>query len=116
MILQAKHLTKRYGNYTAVDDIQLQFEKGSFNAILGPNSAGKSTTISMLIGLKKPTKGQIRYTPNTKIEVVFQASVLDDMLTVRENLTSSCPPCLAGSWELGQYDCFTFLPKCQQGI
>lgn len=87
MILQAKHLTKRYGDYMAVDDIQLEFEKGSFNAILGPNGAGKSTTISMLIGLKKPTKGQIRYALNTKIGVVFQASVLDEMLTVRENLT-----------------------------
>ena len=87
MILQAKHLTKRYGDHMAVDDIQLEFEKGSFNAILGPNGAGKSTTISMLIGLKKPTKGQIRYAPNTKIGVVFQASVLDEMLTVRENLT-----------------------------
>ena len=87
MILQAKHLTKRYGDYMAVDDIQLEFEKGSFNAILGPNGAGKSTTISMLIDLKKPTKGQIRYAPNTKIGVVFQASVLDEMLTVRENLT-----------------------------
>ena len=87
MILQAKHLTKCYGNHMAVDDIQLEFEKGSFNAILGPNGAGKSTTISMLIGLKKPTKGQIRYAPNTKIGVVFQASVLDEMLTVRENLT-----------------------------
>lgn len=76
MILQAKHLTKRYGDYMAVDDIQLEFEKGSFNAILGPNGAGKSTTISMLIGLKKPTKGQIRYALNTKIGVVFQASVL----------------------------------------
>ena len=87
MILQAKHLTKRYGDHMAVDDIQLEFEKGSFNAILGPNGAGKSTTISMLIGLKKPTKGQIRYAPNTKIGVVFQSSVLDEMLTVRENLT-----------------------------
>ena len=87
MILQANHLTKRYGNYTAVDDIQLQFEKGSFNAILGPNGAGKSTTISMLIGLKEATQGQVLYAPNTKIGVVFQASVLDEMLTVRENLT-----------------------------
>ena len=87
MILQAKHLTKRYGNYTAVDDVQLQFEKGSFNAILGPNGAGKSTTISMLIGLKEPTQGQVLYAPNTKLGVVFQASVLDEMLTVRENLT-----------------------------
>ena len=87
MILQAKNISKRYGNYLAVNDIHLQFEKGTFNAILGPNGAGKSTTISMLIGLKQPTKGEVIYEPGTKIGVVFQTSVLDEMLTVRENLT-----------------------------
>ena len=87
MILQAKNISKRYGNYLAVDHIHLQFEKGTFNAILGPNGAGKSTTISMLIGLKQPTQGDIIYEPGTKIGVVFQTSVLDEMLTVRENLT-----------------------------
>ena len=87
MILQAKNISKRYGNHLAVDHIHLQFEKGSFNAILGPNGAGKSTTISMLIGLKEPTQGEIIYEPGTKIGVVFQTSVLDEMLTVRENLT-----------------------------
>ena len=86
MILQAKNISKRYGNYLAVNDIHLQFEKGTFNAILGPNGAGKSTTISMLIGLKQPTQGEIIYEPGTKIGVVFQTSVLDEMLTVRENL------------------------------
>ena len=87
MILPAKNISKRYGNHLAVDHIHLQFEKGTFNAILGPNGAGKSTTISMLIGLKQPTKGEIIYEPGTKIGVVFQTSVLDEMLTVRENLT-----------------------------
>lgn len=87
MILQAKNISKRYGNHLAVDHIHLQFEKGTFNAILGPNGAGKSTTISMLIGLKEPTQGDIIYEPGTKIGVVFQTSVLDEMLTVRENLT-----------------------------
>lgn len=87
MILQAKGLTKNYGNYAAVRNINLEFKKGSFNAILGPNGAGKSTTISMLIGLKRATNGQIIYSPNTRIGVVFQSSVLDEMLTVRENLT-----------------------------
>ena len=86
MILQAKNISKRYGNHLAVDHIHLQFEKGTFNAILGPNGAGKSTTISMLIGLKQPTQGDIIYEPGTKIGVVFQTSVLDEMLTVRENL------------------------------
>ena len=87
MILQAKNISKRYGNHLAVDHIHLQFEKGTFNAILGPNGAGKSTTISMLIGLKQPTQGEIIYEPGAKIGVVFQTSVLDEMLTVRENLT-----------------------------
>ena len=87
MILQAKNISKRYGNHLVVDHIHLQFEKGTFNAILGPNGAGKSTTISMLIGLKQPTQGEIIYEPDTKIGVVFQTSVLDEMLTVRENLT-----------------------------
>lgn len=87
MILQAKNISKRYGNHLVVDHIHLQFEKGTFNAILGPNGAGKSTTISMLIGLKQPTQGEIIYEPGTKIGVVFQTSVLDEMLTVRENLT-----------------------------
>lgn len=86
MILQAKNISKRYGNHLVVDHIHLQFEKGTFNAILGPNGAGKSTTISMLIGLKQPTQGDIIYEPGTKIGVVFQTSVLDEMLTVRENL------------------------------
>lgn len=86
MILQAKNISKRYGNHLAVDNIHLQFKRGMFNAILGPNGAGKSTTISMLIGLKQPTQGDIIYEPGTKIGVVFQTSVLDEMLTVRENL------------------------------
>lgn len=87
MILQAKNISKRYGNHLAINNIHLQFEKGTFNAILGPNGAGKSTTISMLIGLKQATQGEIIYKPGTKIGVVFQTSVLDEMLTVRENLT-----------------------------
>ena len=87
MILQAKNISKRYGDHLVVDHIHLQFEKGTFNAILGPNGAGKSTTISMLIGLKQPTQGDIIYEPGTKIGVVFQTSVLDEMLTVKENLT-----------------------------
>ena len=86
MILQAKNISKRYGNHLAVDNIQLQFKRGTFNAILGPNGAGKSTTISMLIGLKPPTKGEIIYEPGAQIGMVFQTSVLDEMLTVRENL------------------------------
>ena len=62
-------------------------KKGSFNAILGPNGAGEINHHFHVNRFENPTQGQIRYAPNTKIGVVFQASVLDEMLTVRENLT-----------------------------
>ena len=70
----------------AVNDLNIQIERGSFTAILGPNGAGKSTTIQMLIGLLQPTSGQICYAEKPRLGVVFQNSVLDDRLTVLENL------------------------------
>ncbi|WP_151620618.1 ABC transporter ATP-binding protein [Streptococcus intermedius] len=86
MMLETRHLSKIYGNKRAVHDLNLQIEAGSFTAILGPNGAGKSTTIQMLTRLLQPTTGEILYNSNIKLGVVFQNSVLDDMLTVRENL------------------------------
>ena len=86
MILETRHLSKIYGNKRAVHELNLQIEAGSFTAILGPNGAGKSTTIQMLTRLLQPTTGEILYNSNIKLGVVFQNSVLDDMLTVRENL------------------------------
>ena len=86
MLVQVKNLTKVYGDKVAVNKLDIQIERGSFTAILGPNGAGKSTTIQMLIGLLQPTSGQITYTEQTKLGVVFQNSVLDVNLTVIENL------------------------------
>ena len=86
MILETRHLSKIYGNKRAVHNLNLQIEAGSFTAILGPNGAGKSTTIRMLTRLLQPTTGEILYNSNIKLGVVFQNSILDDMLTVRENL------------------------------
>ncbi|GAP02864.1 ABC transporter, ATP-binding protein-multidrug transport system [Fructobacillus pseudoficulneus] len=86
MILQTKDLTKTFAAKTAVNKINLAIQRGSLTAILGPNGAGKSTTMRMLTGLLKPTSGTITYAPKTTIGVVFQASVLDGNLTVRENL------------------------------
>jgi len=86
MLLEAQHLTKTFGEHIAVNAVDLQIEKGSFTALLGPNGAGKSTTMNMLIGLLQPTAGQVTYDHTPKLGVVFQGSVLDDILTVRENL------------------------------
>ncbi|MDO4667130.1 MAG: ABC transporter ATP-binding protein [Streptococcus sp.] len=85
-MLETKKLTKTYGNTVAVNGLDIHIKRGSFTAILGPNGAGKSTTIQMLIGLLQPTSGSINYAEKTKLGVVFQNSVLDGMLTVKENL------------------------------
>jgi len=54
------HLTKKFGSFTAVDDISLAVQPGEIFGFLGPNGAGKTTTIKMLAGLLKPDKGEIQ--------------------------------------------------------
>lgn len=56
--IEIKQLTKKFGNFTAVDNITLQVNKGEIFGFLGPNGAGKSTLIRMLCGLLLPTTGQ----------------------------------------------------------
>jgi ABC-2 type transport system ATP-binding protein len=58
-IIAARGLTKRFGAFTAVDDLTLAVEPGTIFAFLGANGSGKSTTIRMLIGLLRPTAGAI---------------------------------------------------------
>ncbi|MEK7521918.1 MAG: ABC transporter ATP-binding protein [Patescibacteria group bacterium] len=59
-IIQVKNLTKRFGNFTAVDKISFQVFPGEIVGFLGPNGAGKTTTIQMLLDLVTPTSGTIR--------------------------------------------------------
>ncbi|MBE3553691.1 MAG: ATP-binding cassette domain-containing protein [Thermicanus sp.] len=56
-VIQLEGLTKRYGQFTAVDHLNLSLKKGEIFGFLGPNGAGKSTTILMLLGLVEPTEG-----------------------------------------------------------
>lgn len=57
-IIQAEHLTKKFGNFTAADDITFNVTSGKIFGLLGPNGAGKSTTFKMLCGLLEPTHGK----------------------------------------------------------
>jgi ABC-2 type transport system ATP-binding protein len=59
VIVETVNLTKRYGQLTAVDGLNLKIEKGSIFGLLGPNGAGKTTTILMLLGLTEPTDGNV---------------------------------------------------------
>ena len=88
MLITTQNLTKKYGSKIAVNQLDLAIPQGALVAYLGTNGAGKSTTINMLVGLLKPTGGIISDAKDLKIGVVFQNSVLDDHLTVSENLQS----------------------------
>ena len=58
-MISVQHLVKRYGSFTAVDDVSLDVAPGEIHGFLGPNGAGKTTTIRMIAGLLKPTAGRI---------------------------------------------------------
>ena len=55
--IELNHVTKRFGNFTAVNDISLQLTPGKVYGIVGPNGAGKSTTMSLIMGTLMPTSG-----------------------------------------------------------
>ena len=59
-MIEILKLTKRYGDFTAVDDIDLMVPRGELFGFLGPNGAGKTTTLRMIAGILKPTAGTIR--------------------------------------------------------
>jgi len=58
-IIELVGLTKKYGSFTAVDQLDLEIRKGEVFGLLGPNGAGKSTTILMMLGLTEPTSGTV---------------------------------------------------------
>jgi ABC-2 type transport system ATP-binding protein len=96
IILNVTNLTKKYKDFTAVDNISFSVKKGDIFAFLGPNGAGKTTTIKMLTTLLDPTDGTIflnGYNPTINKDevrksfgIVFQDPSLDDELTAYENL------------------------------
>ena len=56
-IIETHRLTKKYGKYRGITELDLSIEEGEFFGFIGPNGAGKSTTIRTLLGLIKPTSG-----------------------------------------------------------
>lgn len=96
-ILQASKLTKKYGDFTAVDGVSFCIGEGEIFGFLGPNGAGKTTTINMLTGLARITSGSVKllgldYTHQVKraqqmMGIVPDESNLYDELNGFENLT-----------------------------
>jgi multidrug/hemolysin transport system ATP-binding protein len=98
IMIEIDHLYKTFGEVKAVQDLSFQVRKGELFAFLGVNGAGKSTTISILCGQLSKDSGTVkicgkdllsdRATLTRALGVVFQQSVLDQKLTVYENLKS----------------------------
>jgi ABC-type multidrug transport system ATPase subunit len=98
-MIECEGLTKRFGNFTAVDHVSFSVARGSIFGFLGPNGSGKSTVIRMLCGILEPTEGTARIAgrdiaregDETKemIGYMSQKFSLYDELTVNENLLFS---------------------------
>jgi ABC-type sugar transport system ATPase subunit len=96
--VELRRVTKRYGPVTAVTDLSLAVEKGSFTALLGPSGCGKSTLLRMIAGLERITTGQciidnVDVTDvapaQRRIAMVFQSYALYPHMTVRQNIAFS---------------------------
>jgi ABC-2 type transport system ATP-binding protein len=93
--LTATHLTKRYGDVVAVDDLTFALEPGSVTGFLGPNGAGKTTTLRLLLGLAQPSAGSAlvfgrryreRDTPSRRVGAVLESGDFDPGRSGRNHL------------------------------
>lgn len=97
-ILEARHLTKNFKGFTAVDDVSLQVERGHIHALIGPNGAGKTTCFNLLTKFLRPSEGRIVFNGRDITGVAptqiarqgiirsFQISAVFPRLTVLENV------------------------------
>ncbi|MDZ7602069.1 MAG: ATP-binding cassette domain-containing protein, partial [Hoeflea sp.] len=96
--VETLHMTKRFGDFTALDDVSIKVAPGSFHALLGENGAGKSTLVKCMMGFYQPTSGQMlvddreaeirnpREAHASGLAMVYQHFTLVPSLTAAENL------------------------------
>lgn len=91
--ISARELTKRYGQFTAVDNLNLDIYQGEVFGLLGPNGAGKTTTILMTLGLSEPTSGTVTVQgldpARSPLEVKRQVGYLPDNVGFYNDLTGT---------------------------
>src|ERR1700728_2538481 len=93
-VARLQSVTKRYGQTTALDDFSLELRAGEVVALLGPNAAGKTTAVRLLLGLISPDSGTVRVLgrdprdadARTRIGAMLQVSRVPEMLRVREHI------------------------------
>lgn len=104
-LLEIKNVVKRFGDFTAVNNVSMNVEAGEFFTLLGPSGCGKTTLLRMLAGFEQPDAGQIlldgqdmSFVPPEKrpVHTVFQSYALFPHMTVRENVAF---PLKMAKWE-----------------
>ena len=94
-LIRFEHITKRFGNFIAVDDVSLDIEEGEFFTLLGPSGCGKTTLLRMLAGLEMPSEGRVwidgvdmtTAPPNKRpVNMVFQSYAVFPHLNVADNV------------------------------
>ncbi len=91
-IIELKHVTRKFGDLTAVNDLSVEIKRKEIFGLLGPNGAGKTTTISMICGMLEPTSGNINFKgfggrdPKSLIGYCSQENILYPKLTCMEQL------------------------------
>jgi ABC-2 type transport system ATP-binding protein len=94
-MIEARNLTKRYGDRLAVDDLSFTIKPGIVTGFLGPNGAGKSTTMRMIVGLDRPTSGTVTVNgkplsehvrPLAEVGVLLEARAIHSGRTARNHL------------------------------
>jgi len=92
LVIETQGLTKHYGDFVAVDGLDMTVRRGEVFGVLGPNGSGKTTTILMLLGLTEPTAGRVRvlgFDPvRQSLSVKARVGYLPEQLGFYENLTA----------------------------
>ncbi|MBN9122769.1 MAG: ABC transporter ATP-binding protein [Planctomycetes bacterium] len=94
LAIETRRLTRDFGDFRAVDGIDLRVERGTFYGFLGPNGAGKSTTIKMLTGLLGPSEGEVYVLgrdvldPAQALDAKRHIGVIAENLSLFDNLTA----------------------------
>jgi len=90
-MITLKDVTKKYGKFTAVDNLNLEIEEGDSFGFLGPNGAGKTTTILMAVGILRPTYGEIKVFDKDirrEIEIKKRIGVVSEQQYLYNNMTA----------------------------
>ena len=86
------HTRKSLGDKVILDDVTMAFLPGAKIGMVGPNGAGKSSILKIMAGLDEPSNGEARLSPGYTVGILMQEPVLDDNLTVKENVEQGVGP------------------------